>query len=497
MAIKKIKNFAHILCLLLGPISFYLVINLSSSFGFDDKQKFLIGILVWTMIWWTHGLIPLGVTAMLSSCLAAMLGVGSVPTIFSSYAHPIIFLFLGGFLLAKAMEVHRLDQRLALFLLSRKWVAKKKGRFLQMIFLVTFLLSMWFSNTATTAILVPLVLGVLKKIYEDDADADPEKIRKYQSLFLISVACMAGMGGSGTPVGSPPNILAVGMLKEMVGINISFTHWMIYSMPILVICAVIFYFMIYRQMRESLQRPVNVDFIKHELIKLGPLKGEEIITIIVGILLVTFWMIPGLFDIFAPEMTSVREFFDSNFPESVVSIFFAGLLFINPFSPKRSALKKEHLSQLDWNTLLLFGGGLSLGALMFETGLAPIIGNIIADYSKDLSYPVFITVFVLFTAFFTEFSSNTATANLVIPFVISAAQKSGLDPLLPTLAVTITSNFAFMLPIATPPNAIVFATGKVPLSDMFKIGGGISLIGSFLLIIYFAFIIPWVTGIFA
>ena len=115
---------------------------------------------------------------------------------------------------------------------------------------------MWFSNTATTAILVPLVLGVLKKIYEDDADADPEKIRKYQSLFLISVACMAGMGGSGTPVGSPPNILAVGMLKEMVGINISFTHWMIYSMPILVICAVIFYFMIYRQMRESLQRPV-------------------------------------------------------------------------------------------------------------------------------------------------------------------------------------------------------------------------------------------------
>lgn len=461
--------------LVLGPLLFIAVLA-SPLLGGHPAARKVLAVFFLAAVWWVTEALPIPITALLIPVLFVALGVAGAEESFAPLANPIIFLFLGSFILARAMSLHGLDKRLALSLIARKRVGASPSRMLLAFGVVSAALSLWLSNTATTAMMFPIALGVLSAL---PPGKNAERRRSFFVSLLLMTAYGASVGGIGTPVGSPPNLITLAMLDKLAGVRISFFHWMVLSALVaLPMMAVVFFTLKIRAGKQELPGPPASRAAATE--ELGPLSRAEKNVLVAFSLTVALWVLPGFLSLaFGPDCRA-SVWLHKTLPESSAALLGAGLLFLLPVNLKqgRMTIRLGEALQVDWGTLLLFGGGLSLGTQMFNSGLAESIGaSFLGIGGRSVSGPLVTLLAVAFSVFLTEVVSNTAAANMVIPVVIAVCRASGLDPTAPVIGAGLACSFAFMMPVATPPNAIIYGSGRVPLTSMVRAGLALNVFG--------------------
>jgi len=426
--------------------------------GLTPDQHTLSSIMVWVVLSWLNPHASLPMVGFLGLALTVILGVSDFSSALEGFSNPVIFLFMGGFMLAQAMSAHNLDRWIAARCLSMPYISGNARRVILAITIMTVLFSTLTSNTATAAMFIPITLSIFTEL--DIKREDPA----FKLLLLVGYA--ATVGGIGTPLGSPPNVIGISLLDKMAGIKIGFFDWSIKMLPILVLCTFGLIALFYKELKSLPARA-------QKFAKPAPLESDQKLLSVLFIVTIFLWLFPGIIGLILGSNHWLSEFLSKRLPEGVVAIFMSSLLFVITGKDKKPLLSWEEARQIDWGTLLLFGCGISLGQLMFDTGLTNIIGQRLPFESLPLWASVLLITTV--TLFATELMSNTATANLLVPLVISTPPFSAA-PVVPVLCVCLAANMAFMLPVGTPPNAIIYATRKVELIWMIKKGFILNLI---------------------
>jgi len=353
------ENFFKKTIYLIGPLLFFLVLLYPTTLEVE-AQRFL-AIFVMVVFLWIVTDIPLFISGILGVSLSILIGVVSPGEAFAPFSDPIIYLFFSGFLFAKAMELTKLDERLAYKVLSIKGVQESPYKIILAFLSLSFVLSMWISNTATIAMLLPLSQGLLKRLDEGFGINSSN----FKEQFLIALAYSATLGGNVTPIGSPPNVIAIGLLRNLVDIHLGFLEWMALALPF----SLILFFFVYKRCVASLP-DFKVSIEEHISEDMRPLSREQKHIMIIFGLTVFFWVTPSIFLLFLNPESPLSLFLKNNLTAPVVGLIFASLLFIFPLNSLDKLLKGYHASQVDWPSLLLFGTGLSLGTILFKTGLA-------------------------------------------------------------------------------------------------------------------------------
>ncbi|SNZ03002.1 solute carrier family 13 (sodium-dependent dicarboxylate transporter), member 2/3/5 [Persephonella hydrogeniphila] len=470
MSIKSIEKFRREIGLILAPFLSVLVYLMPLDLPTDAHIVF--SIMVFCIVFWLTEVIPLSITALLGVTAAVVFGVVSIKEAFLSLGHPVILLFIGSFLIAQAMTKHGLDRRFALNLLSKEFFLKSPIRLIAGFSIIAFILSMWVSNTATTAMLLPLVLGIVhmfrqKKIGETG---------KFAVFALLAVAYSASIGGATTLIGTPTNLIGAGFLKEE-GYDVDFLKWFLLAAPITVLSYISMLLYIKFHVRNfKLDYHKIKKLIAEEKKELPRISLGEKNTVFVFFLAAFLWIIPGLANLLGNK--ELYSFLKAHIPEAVVALIAAILLFLLPAKKGEGTLTAKDLKELDWDTILLFGGGIALGKLIIKTGLAAYIGKHVAAIVSPEFVVLFIFILVISMIFLTEISSNTATVITFAPILIGILKELNIDLFYPIFGIIIAASFAFMLPIATPPNAIIYGSRLVPLSKMVKVGFFMNIIGS-------------------
>ncbi|MEX1170573.1 MAG: DASS family sodium-coupled anion symporter [Chloroflexota bacterium] len=465
-----------------GPLLFAGV--LLAPLGLTTAQQTLAAILGLVIVYWVTEAIPVPATALTALALTAMLGVAPPREIFAAFASPTIFLFIGSFILARAMTVHGLDRRFALRVLSVGGVAGSTYGTLIAFGVVAAVMSAFISNTAATAMLLPIGLGIVGiyggLIRQDAPDADPGT-RRLGAALMLMIAYSASVGGLLTPIGSPPNLLGRGFLESQAGVSLPFLQWSLVAAPVVVtMFAALCLILIALNRPEARRIPGAAMYIAGERRRLGSFSTGERNTLLTFLLAVGLWLLPGLVGITFGEESAAYEEIRARLDEGVVAIVAASLLFVLPLDRGllRFTLTWRQAVAIDWGTIILFGAGIALGSLLSSTGLAALVGESLARSLGDAS-PLTLTILAVMAAVvISETTSNTASVGIVVPIVISLAQAAGMNPAVPALAAIFGASFGFMLPISTPPNAIVYGSGLVPITRMIRSGLVFDVIGA-------------------
>ncbi len=452
-----------------------LLVYLNPFSSLPPSAHILSAILVWVVVSWATEAIPLAVTSLVGAGLCIAMGLGSAKDVLASFAHPIIFLFIGSFFLAEAFVVHGLDRRFAVWLLSKPWIMARPAGMFGAMGVATAALSMWISNTAAVAIMVPMALGVLSTIRGSWKEVAP-----HEPGVLLLLAYGSAAGGVATMIGTPPNIVGVGLLSQQAGISISFFDWMTIGLPLagalgLGIVTVLWWF---HPPPPTLPDPGDLLQSLRDQQK-GWTRGQRN-SCLALILAIGCWVGPGVLGIVLGRDSDLVAFINARLPKEIVPIFAAGLLFVLPvdFKAGEFTLKWSQAANINWNTILLFGGGLMFGHLMVQTHLARIIGeNLVVFFGSNTLWTL-TAVAIGVALVITEIASNTASTSMLVPVVISIAATAGVSPIPPTLGVCFGASLAFMMPVSTPPNAIVYGTGFVPLPNMLRVGVFLNVIGA-------------------
>ena len=449
--------------------------------GLPPAQRRLGAILTLVIVYWISEAIPIPATALLGPVLCVLFGVGDAEKVFRSFGNPIIFVFLGGFLIARAMTATALDRRASLAVLRSRVIGSSPERVRIAMGLVSTVMSMWISNTATAAILLPIAIGIgnaFDRLYAGKGEEE-RRARGFVTGMLLMVAYGASIGGLGTPIGTPPNLIGIGMLERMAQRRITFFDWMTLGVPIVIVM-----FLLMVALTHFLHRPPSrrIEGLHEALVSIEkgvPAWGwPQTVALVSFLSAVALWVLPGVAAIAFGRDSGIFMFLEHRLQEGAVAVFAASLLFLLPVSwnPVRGVLSWREAVEIDWGTILLFGGGLSLGELLSETGLAARLaqGFLSLEGSRDLW--VITAGAGLFSLLITETTSNTAAASMVVPLGIAVAQGAGVSPVPPALAATIGASLAFVLPVSTPPNAIAYGTGRVPILKMVRAGIGLDII---------------------
>ena len=465
--------------LFLGPIVF--VALLFTPLPLAAPAHGVAAILAMMVILWVTEALPLPVTAVLGPVLAVLLRVVPVRTAFASFADPIIFVFIGSFILAEAMFVHGVDRRIAYTALSWKFVGTSAPRILIAFGGVTTFLSMWMSNTATTAMMFPIGLSIVAHL----ARTGLAGARQFAMVMMLITAFGASIGGMATPVGTPPNLIGVGMLERISGIDITFFQWMLIGVPAMALMfgflAVQFHLVGARNVTVGAE---STQMVRDELVRLGPLsRGQRNVLMAFG-LTVILWVAPGLFAIAGADASPFARAYAQAVPESIAAMVGALLLFVLPvdWSGRRFTLTWEQALKIDWGIVLLFGGGLAMGELAFSTGLAEAMGKGITAWLPSQTTLALTMLFTGAAIVLSEATSNTAAANMIVPIAIAVSQAAGVRVIEPALGATLGASMGFMMPVSTPPNAIVYSSGYVPISAMIRYGILLDIVGFFVIV---------------
>lgn len=443
--------------LVLGPT--LALAALLAPLPLEPRQQRLAAVGTLVSIFWVSEALPLAVTALLGPALAVLLGVAPAREAFAPFGDPVILLFLGSFLLAEALRAHGLDRRLALLILALPGVTASAWRMTFALGLVTALVSMWISNTATAAMMLPIALGLVRSTRASAPAA---------AALLLTMGMAASIGGVATPVGTPPNLIGLGFIRDLSGRALDFPTFMALGVPLaLVLLALQVGAARLLLPAVSVELPDGASLAaeRRDLPPWGP--GQRACAVVFG-LVIFFWVAPGSAALLLPAGGPVTAAL-RGVEESVVAILGAALLFAWPVGERR-ALTWEHAAQVDWGTLLLFGGGLSMGKLFFDTGLATVIGKGAIAVTGVTSLWGLTALGLAAAILLTELASNTASVSMLAPLLAALARELGVPVLPPLLAVTFGASMGFMLPVGTPPSAIVYGTGLVPLTAMMRVG---------------------------
>jgi len=462
--------------LFVAPLLFVLVLLLPLE-SLTPQAHRLAAILVLVVALWVSEALPLPVSALLGPLLAIVMRVAPAPRALAAFADPIIFLFIGSFIIAEAMYAHGLDRRIAFTALSSRLVGRSAGRLLLVFGGVSVLLSMWISNTATAAMMFPIGMSIVSQLSTQPIASHP-RFRRFATTLMLITAFGASIGGMATPIGTPPNLIGVGMLRELVGAPISFFRWMMLGLPItLTLYAVLatgFWFAGARGLRLP---EGTAELVRRELDRLGRVSRGQRNVMFAFAVTVLLWVFPGLLAVVGLRETSIGKAYEASMPEAAAALTGAILLFLLPvdWRRRRFTMSWAEAVRIDWGTIFLFGGGLALGSMAFSTGLAASIGQTVTGWVPTHHPLPFTILFTCFAAGLSEMTSNTASASMVVPIAIAVSRAAGVSALEPALGATLGASICFMLPVSTPPNAIAYSSGHVPIGTMIRYGVGLSL----------------------
>ena len=449
---------------ILGSAIFFLLIALPAPQGLSPSGWHTAAVALLMAIWWITEAIPIAATALLPIVLFPVLGISGIKDTLLPYAHPLIFLFLGGFVIAIAMEKWDLHRRIALNIIS--FVGIKPHSIILGFIITSAFLSMWVSNTATALMMLPIALSVLHLV--DQGAEDGRTTHHFSLCLLLGVAYGCNIGGMGTLIGTPPNALLAGFMEDNYGLEISFANWMVFGVPFVMVALPILYAMLTRWIYPVTldELPGGSKLFSDKLQELGTVSSSEKKVAVVFLVTALCWMSAPLLSEVIPGLS-----------DTGIAIAAALSFFMIPEKSASSGfiLEWNDVEELPWGVLILFGGGLSLASGISATGLAEWIGQGVQVLS---SWPVFWLLILVVTliVLLTEMTSNTATTAAFLPILGSVAVGLGQEPLMLTLPVALGASCAFMLPVATPPNAIIYGSDRIRIPEMAKAGAWLNLV---------------------
>ncbi len=463
-----------------GPILAAIVfVLLPDSYAAGDTMTVLgqpgratAAVTAWMACWWLTEAIPLAATALLPLVLLPLLHAMPIKAVAAPYGHYLIFLFLGGFILSIAMERWGLHRRIALSTLAL--FGTRPNRVVAGFMVTTAGLSMWVSNTATCVMMLPIALSVIEMMERDDPSTASAVNQNLPVCLLLAIAYSASIGGIGTLIGTPPNLFLASYLRDSMGIEIGFAQWLQVGLPVVAVFLPLSWWLLTRWLYPLGRSAAMVLDLTAMRSQLGEMNRGEKITLAVFLTAVCAW-------IFRPVLTELQ--FGGMSPlsgltDTGIAVGAALLLFVAPVDLKKRvfAMDWQHASRLPWGILILFGGGLSLAAAIETTGVGQYIGHHVG-YLRGV-HPLLIALSVAaMVIFLTELTSNLATTATLVPILAAIALPLGIDPLLLVVTATIAASCAFMMPVATPPNAIVFGSGRISIPQMCRAGLPLNLIG--------------------
>lgn len=469
MTEEKGAQRRHLIGLTVAFAAFLLLLLLPLEL--PPSQHRLLAVLGFTFTCWVTEALPLPVTALSAMLLCVVLGILPAKQAFAPLGNPIIFLFLGAFLLAESVRTHELDRRMVEWLLSRSWIARTPLRILVGFAVAAWTISGWMSNTATTATLYPLAWQTFQGMR-----TQLMRPENFGLALMLICAYASSIGGIITPIGTPPNLIGLGFLAEQANVHIGFLQWMFAATPVGILMLICLLIVAWLRVRKGLEiKDLGAVLVTQ---RLGtPLTKGERNTLIAFGTAISLWLISGLASLIpekhlhahTPALISVvgqAVAFFKELPEAVPALVGAVMLFLLPAEEGKPTLSWKDAQRIDWGTILLFAGGLALGDAIFQTGLAKRISELVTKLpfaDTQLGLTIWGTSIAVW---FTELVSNTAAANILVPIVLATAKEAQISPTLPVLGTVIGCSFAFMLPISTPPNAIVYASGLVPIRQM-------------------------------
>jgi sodium-dependent dicarboxylate transporter 2/3/5 len=481
--IIKDFNKRKLIGLLLGPFLFVIVLLFVGPQDLSSEAIAVLAGTIWIATWWITEAIPIPATSLLPIILFPLTGALSIEETTTSYGHRMIFLYMGGFMIALAMEKWNLHKRIALTIIS--FVGTNIRSIIFGFMVSTALLSMWISNTATTMMMLPIALAVARQFGEfftlQAGDKARAEEKKFGLSLMLGIAYAASIGGMATLIGTPTNAIFSAVAKEYYDTGISFSDWMKFGLPLsLILLIICWVYLTMIAFRPAFQKFTHVsDTIHNELRKLGKVKREEKNIIIVFGLTALAWITRSF------VLSRIIPAID----DTIIAITGALVLFLVPAGKDDTILDWTTARKLPWGILLLFGGGLAIASGFSQTGLAAWIGNEI-QYVSGTHYIIILLVVTATVNFLTEITSNVATASILLPIMASISMALGFHPYGLMISSCLAASCAFMLPVATPPNAIVFSSGYIKIPDMVRAGLWMNIISVIIIVIAMRYFLP-------
>ena len=476
--------------LIAGPIIFIVMLLITPPEGMSQPAWNVAATTVLMAIWWITEAVPIPATSLLPILLYPLLNILKIGDVTAKYANPTIYLFIGGFFIAVAMERWNLHRRIALYTI--KLIGASPSRMTLGFMIATGFLSMWVSNTATALMMVPIGLAVIAQVTGISSKQLLEgTVGKQEQNFgkglMLALAYSASIGGVATIIGTPPNTIMVGMLKEQYEQTISFSQWLLFGLPLSIVMLALVWVLITKILFPTgdLKLAKGKDVIEQELKKMGPITKEEIVVFVVFFLAAVLWILSPTLKKFIPGIN-----------DTVIAMIATLLLFTIPSNWKKGVfiLDWKTAVKIPWDIVILFGGGFAVAAGFSKTGLAKYIAEQLNGL-KDMDMLIFVAIVTLLVIFLTEITSNTATATLLVPIMGASAIALGVHPFATIIPAVVAASFAFMLPVATPPNAVVFGSGAIKIKDMAAAGIWVNLLGTIIIVLFVTYILPLLWGI--
>ena len=482
----------QILGLLLGPAVFIAMLLASGPADMPPSALKVAAVACLMAIWWISEAAPVAATALLPIVLFPVLGVMSTADTTTAYGNHLIFLFMGGFMIAVTMQKWHLHRRIAMHTIQV--IGVSPDRMVLGFMLATSLLSMWISNTATAMMMLPIALAVISEVDqlrsagEGGSNASGEIKSNFGICLMLGIAYAASIGGVATLIGTPPNAILAGMVEQIYGLTITFAGWLAFGLPLSVTMFIITWYYLTRIAYPLNQKaaPGIGQVISTELARLGPISRQERWVMAVFLLVSSAWILRGLINVPALSLVS----------DASIAMTGALLLFVIPsdITKREFLLDWKTAASIPWDIIILFGGGFALAQGFIESGLSLWIADQMATL-EGTSIITMIGVVTLIVIFLTEITSNTATATIMIPVLGALSIAMGLHPYSLMVPAAVAASFAFMLPVATPPNAIIFSSRYVTIPQMAKAGFWLNIIAVALISLFVLFLLPMIWGI--
>ena len=469
--------------LVLGPLVYLLIKLFYNPNELSEEGLAILASTLWVAIWWVTEAVPIYVTALIPIILFPLSGGLELKQTTSAYGHKFVFLFVGGFILAIAIEKWRLHKRIALNIINI--VGTKKSNIILGFMIATAFLSMWISNTATAVMIMPVGLAIISQLKDN-----PNTLENENTIFgktlMLAIAYSASIGGMATLIGTPPNLVLAGVIKTSYDIEINFLQWMSFGLPIslllLFICWKYLTSIAYKFKDENFKS--GLEEINDQIKNLGKFSYEEKSVLIVFIATALAWITQSfIIKKYIPEID-----------DTIIAIIAAVVLFILPDkSGDNKLLSWSDAVKLPWGILLLFGGGMALAKGFDSSGLAVWIGNQM-NFFSDIPLIILLLVLIAMVNFLTEITSNLATTAMLLPVLVALANTIDINAYYLLVGATVAASCAFMLPVATPPNAVVFGSKILNIDDMIKKGFWMNIISIFILTAAVYWILPLIWG---
>lgn len=468
--------------LILGPSLFVLTLFFFNPKGLSQEANAVLACTLWMATWWVLEVIPISATALLPLVIFPLSGALDIGTTAAAFGHKYVFLYLGGFMIAIAIEKWNLHKRIALLIIN--FIGTDITKIILGFMLATAFMSMWISNTATSVMMLPIGMAIISQL-KDNPNTIENETTVFGKALMLGIAYSASIGGIATLIGTPPNLVFAGVIEELYGTEVSFSQWILFGLPI----SAILLFICWKYLTTKAFHFTQQEFpggraeIKRLLQSLGKITSEEKRVLIVFIATALLWIFRSLLQNLLPALD-----------DTIIAMTGALILFLIPSTKSsKNLISWEDTKNLPWGIILLFGGGMALASGFQQSGLAEWLGVQMASLD---GLPIFLIVLIIIASvnFLTEITSNLATTAMLLPILAPLALTLDVHPYLLMIGATLAASCAFMLPIATPPNAVVFGSGYLSIPDMMKAGVWLNFISIILVFLAVYFFLPLAWG---